>query len=93
MQNDKCYLYILESEINKSLYIGQSNNVEKRLEEHNNGYNKSTKSKRPWRLIFSLVLVDRSEAIKLERKLKSWKKRKSIFSWIDKQNRGVAQPG
>ena len=93
MESIKCYLYILESELNNSLYIGQSNNVLKRLDEHNNGYNKSTKSKKPWKLIFSIELEDRSEALKLERKLKSWKKRQAIFSWIDKQNRGVAQPG
>jgi putative endonuclease len=92
-QKEKYFLYILESELDHTLYIGQSNNTENRLNSHNKGQNKSTKTKVPWNLLFSKELNTRSEAVKLERKLKSWKKRSAILSWIEKQDRGVAQPG
>ena len=90
---EKYFLYVLKSELDGSLYIGQSNNVVNRLNKHNLGQNKSTKSKLPWQLIFSKGVETRSEAMKLEKKLKSWKKRSAVLSWIENQNRGVAQPG
>ena len=85
------FVYILESEIDKSFYIGQTNNVFDRLKRHNNGFNRSTKNKRPWKLLYSEKCISRSEAVKLESKLKSWKKRDMILKYI--QNRGVAQSG
>jgi len=41
----KFFVYILESEIDKSFYIGQTSDVVGRLEKHNKGYNRSTKLK------------------------------------------------
>jgi putative endonuclease len=83
-------LYILESELDGSFYIGQSNDVSKRLITHNSGHNKSTKSRIPWHLLFSIEMESRSQAMKLEKKIKSWKKRSAIIEWINKQSRGVA---
>ena len=37
------YLYILKSNKIEKFYIGQTNNLEKRIFYHNNGYSKSTK--------------------------------------------------
>jgi len=79
------YVYILESSVDGSFYVGQTQNVEKRLEIHNKGYGKYTKTRRPWKLIFHVQLTSRSEAIKLERKLKSWKKREAILKFIAEQ--------
>lgn len=45
------YLYILKSLQDGTSYAGVTNNIQKRLQEHNHGRVKSTKSKRPWRLI------------------------------------------
>jgi len=67
------FIYILESEIDNSFYIGQIANIEERLIRHNKGYNRSTRLKRPWKLIFHEECKSRSEAMKLEKKLKSWK--------------------
>lgn len=46
------YVYILKSEKDGKLYIGYSNNLKRRLEEHNSGSNTSTKSRRPFELIY-----------------------------------------
>lgn len=86
------FTYILESEVDGSFYIGQTNSIEKRLERHNKGYSKSTSSKRPWKLIFKKDFECRSEAMKMEKYLKNLKKREAILNWILYQ-RDVAQPG
>jgi len=87
------FTYILKSEVDGSLYIGQTQDVEKRLKRHNAGRNRSTSAKRPWVLLFAKQCASRPEAMKLEKYLKSLKKRKAVFDWIDKQTRGVVQPG
>ena len=76
------YTYILQSISSGKLYIGQTQNLQLRLEKHNKGYNKSTKSGRPWKIIFSVSFETRKKAMKLERKLKNFKSRKRIFEFI-----------
>lgn len=66
------YVYILECS-DKSLYIGITNNLQKRVDAHN-GLGKAgakyTKARRPVRLVFSERFSSRSEALKNEYKLK-----------------------
>jgi putative endonuclease len=72
------YTYILQSIKNERLYIGQTANVEKRLSLHNSNQVLSTKNKGPWKLIYYKEFFNRSECMKLELKLKSWKNRDRI---------------
>jgi putative endonuclease len=83
----------LKSEADQSFYIGQTQNIGKRLIKHNAGLNQSTSTKRPWKLIHEKVCETRSDAMKHERYLKSLKKRSAVLQWIEKDIRGVAQPG
>ncbi len=47
------YVYFLVSKINKDeIYIGSTNNLTKRFKEHNSGQVFSTKTHRPWSLIY-----------------------------------------
>jgi putative endonuclease len=88
------FVYIIESEINKRYYIGQTGNLEERIERHNKGRNLSTKAFIPWNLKWWKEFDTRSEAIKTERILKGLKKRESIEKYLIMNNfRGVAQPG
>ncbi|MEZ4885234.1 MAG: GIY-YIG nuclease family protein [Chitinophagales bacterium] len=80
------YTYILQSQTTSQLYIGQTNNLEDRLKRHNGNRNKATKGKGPCNVIFSKEFETRSEAMRLERKLKSYKNKDYILQWIDKQN-------
>lgn len=72
------FVYILRTSAN-TLYIGQTNNLEKRLEEHKS---KSPKSARYIRYFDSIELVysekyqTRSESMKRESQLKKWTKAK-----------------
>jgi len=42
------YLYILQSEINGRFYIGVTNDIERRIGEHNSGLVRSTSPYCPW---------------------------------------------
>ena len=72
------YTYILESQKTGKYYFGQTENLEKRLEQHNSGYSKSTKSGVPWRIVFYKEFETRIEAVAFEAKLKSYKNKKYI---------------
>ncbi len=89
----KFFVYILISEVDQSFYIGQIQNIEKRLKQHNKDQNRSTSAKKPWKILHYRECETRAEAMKIEKYLKSLKKRSSIYNWIVKDNRGVAQSG
>ncbi len=67
------YVYILESEKSGRHYIGSTANLERRLAEHNEGKVKSTKRYRPWKIIYTEEFSTKTEALKRERKIKSYK--------------------
>ena len=78
----KFFVYILESELDYSFYIGQTSNIEERIKSHNKGLNRYTRVKKPWKLIYKEECSSRSEAMKLEKRLKSWKKREALLKYI-----------
>ena len=80
----KFYTYILKSKKDNSYYVGSTNSIENRLRYHNKGKVKSTKYKRPLQLIYKEEYPTLTEAIKRERQIKSWKKRKEIEKLIEK---------
>ncbi len=66
------YVYILQSLKTEKLYIGHTDNLARRLEEHNTGRGgKYTQQNGPWTLLYSESHPDRSSAVKRERHLKS----------------------
>jgi putative endonuclease len=65
------YVYVLKSDQNGSYYKGSTNDVLRRLQEHNAGEEKYTSKYRPWRLLWFAEKQSRSEALALERKLKN----------------------
>ncbi len=64
------YVYVLKSEKNNRFYIGSTNNLERRVKEHNSGQSTYTRSTRPFRLIYQEEFSNLSEARKRERQLK-----------------------
>ena len=67
------YLYILEC-ADSTYYTGVTNNLERRLVEHNSGINKSsyTFNKRPVQLVFYTTFTDFNSAFQFETKIKKW---------------------
>ena len=77
------YCYILQSTVNKSFYIGQTSNLLKRLVQHNKGESKYTKEYLPWNLVWCVFFKTRSEAFRLEQKLKGLKSRERIIKFME----------
>jgi putative endonuclease len=72
------YVYILQSQKNKSFYIGYSSDLKKRLKEHNKGKSKATKPYTPYKLIFYEAFLNRIDAKNREKYLKSGYGRRTI---------------
>ena len=66
----KYYVYILFSQTRKRYYVGQTQDIDKRLIRHNKGLILSTKGGKPWKLVKRYELETRSDAMKLEHKIK-----------------------
>jgi len=68
-------VYIIESLSTGKRYVGQTNNLQRRLAEHNNPDHNpgkyTSKHAGPWKLIHQEQYSSRSEAMKRERWLKS----------------------
>ena len=72
------YIYVLRSLKNSRHYTGYTNNLERRLCEHNNGQTKYTKIAGPFELIYKETYNTRLEASKRERFLKTGKGREIL---------------
>lgn len=64
-------VYAIKSISRNYIYVGLTNNLERRLNEHNNGKNKTTKPYKTFELIFSELVNSREDARKREIFLKS----------------------
>ncbi|MDP8314270.1 MAG: GIY-YIG nuclease family protein [Candidatus Celaenobacter antarcticus] len=65
------YVYLLQSLKDDKWYTGYTSNLKKRLGEHNKGYIKSTKNRRPFELIYYESCLNEEDAIAREKYLKS----------------------
>jgi putative endonuclease len=65
------YVYILHSSSRNIFYAGQTDNLEKRFNDHNRRASPYTKRGSPWTLVVSFQVSSRTDAIKLESKIKS----------------------
>ena len=65
------YIYIIHSQSLRRFYVGSTQDVEKRLQEHNAGKSKSTRAGTPWKLIHTESFTTRSDAVQHERKIKA----------------------
>lgn len=82
------YIYILYSKRSDKYYVGHTNDPERRLSEHNliEG-NKYTAKYRPWSLVSRFpVSENRSNAITIEKYIKSRKSRNLIRKLIDNES-------
>jgi putative endonuclease len=72
------FVYVLQSETDGSYYIGSTYDVTWRLWRHNDGWTFSTKSKRPWRVVYIEEYPTKHEALRREQAIKRMKSRKYI---------------
>ncbi len=67
------FIYILRSQKTRKYYIGCTNNLKKRVKQHNQGQNISTMRDQPWQLIRYKTSNSQEEAYKCEKLIKSYK--------------------
>lgn len=77
-----CHLYILWSSEHKKTYVGITEDLTRRLNEHNTGLSTYTNKYIPWVVIFSKECKDRAEARVLEKYYKSASGRKRLARLI-----------
>ena len=77
------YVYIIQSQLDGKLYKGFTSDVEKRIKAHNRGEVKSTRKRRPFKLIHQEVFQSKSEALKRERFLKNLAGGKTLKSILN----------
>ena len=65
------YVYILRSRKDEKLYTGYTDDLRRRLTEHNNGESRATKSRLPLDLIYYEAYASQADAKARERRLKS----------------------
>lgn len=65
------YVYALESKIHNKLYIGSTNNLVRRVKEHNLGLNQSTEAYKPYTLIYYEACLNEKDAKRREGYLKT----------------------
>ena len=81
------YTYILKCS-DDSYYVGFTNNIERRFEEHQEGIDSIcyTFKKRPLKLVFFEVYIDVNQAIQREKQLKGWSRKKKEALINNKEN-------
>ncbi len=88
------YVYILHSLKDHQLYTGYTSDLKKRLREHNNGYNLSTKQRRPLKLVYYEASEVGEDCQAREKYLKSGKGKKYLGKrlrrFLAKQRSGFA---
>lgn len=75
-----CLVYAIKSSSSGRIYIGQTENMERRLMEHNTGRVRSTIMGRPWVLLRTEEFDTRAGARWAERRLKASKGRRE--KWL-----------
>jgi len=65
------YVYVLESKKSDQLYVGYTHDLLKRVKEHNQGVNFSTKPGRPWKCIYYEACINEDDAKRREKYLKT----------------------
>lgn len=70
---DMYYVYVIRSLKDNRNYIGYTNDLSRRLQEHNRGKSKSVKYRGPFELIYYEEYTSRVEAIHREKQIKNYK--------------------
>jgi putative endonuclease len=77
------YVYIVECS-DGTLYTGISNNIDKRIREHNSGIGaRYTKGRRPVKLLAKWDCADKSHASKMEYRIKGLTRAAKLQSIVD----------
>ncbi len=75
-----CFVYILQSRKNGKFYIGSTNDIDRRLIEHNSGHTRHTREQGPFELIFKQEYPN----LIISRNVERWLKKQKSHTFLDK---------
>ena len=76
------YVYVLHNSSKNFIYVGYSENLKQRIQEHNEGKVRSTKAYTPLKLIFYEAYATKSDAKRRETYLKTNKGRTTLITML-----------
>ncbi|RLC33151.1 GIY-YIG nuclease family protein [Candidatus Shapirobacteria bacterium] len=80
------FFYVLQSLSTNNLYKGISNNIDRRLAEHNKNKNPGTRGKGPWKVLYFELHKDLKSARNREKFFKSGMGRELLKQFININN-------
>lgn len=81
------YVYVLKSVKDDKLYIGYTNNLKRRLVEHNKGFNFSTSFRVPFKTIYFEASININDAKRREKYLKTTQGRRFLGLRLKEYNK------
>ena len=69
------YTYVLQSLSDNKLYVGFTKDLKQRFDQHNKGLVKSTKDRRPLKLVYYEACLSQTDATKREKYFKTYQGR------------------
>jgi len=84
-------VYVIKSEGTGRFYVGQTNDLAKRLRRHNSGLTRSGRNRGPWTLVYAEKYATRPEAVRRERQIKSWKSSRYLQRLIQESDAVVGE--
>jgi len=89
MIEDNFYVYAIFSQVDNRIYVGMSQNVSGRIQQHNAGKVTSTKHFVPWVLFFTQYAGSATEARLLEKYFKSATGKRKLRKILEPLNPGT----
>ena len=83
---NKYFIYVLSNKSRSTLYIGVTNNILRRIEEHKLNENGFTFKYKCFELIYIEEFDNPKEAIEREKELKKWREEVKKLELIKEQN-------
>ena len=78
----KYIVYVLLSKVTRKSYVGFTDNLNRRIKEHNNGKSLYTRNFAPWKIVYTEEVDGYTEARIREKYLKSASGRKRVLKKI-----------
>jgi len=72
------YTYVLKSDTDGKFYVGFTKDLKLRFEQHNRGMVESTKKRVPFNLIYYEACLNKKDAIRREKYLKTYNGRRFV---------------
>ncbi len=69
------YTYVLQSENDEKFYVGFTKDLKLRFEQHKSGFVESRKDRRPLKLVYYEACLNKGDALRREKYLKSYHER------------------